>query len=177
MKPKYIVVLCFVVIAALLIIYAGYDSVLNTDSTTATITKTNTKVKPFEAETIDGEQFKFNSSEEFTVFEGFAEWCLPCRTSVPQALLFSKRNPDVNVVGVAFRDVDFKTKEFLKEFGEFETTIISTSKIENSLGLNGIPQTLFVLDGRVIYRIYGSSNLKDLENVLSLVKRELSSSK
>lgn len=176
MKPKYTAWLVVAIALTLSLIYAGYNSVLNTDSTSATVIKTNTNVKPFTAKDLDDKDYKFKQSSEIMIFEGFAEWCLPCRKSVPEVIKFSKKHPDVDVTGVAFRDVTFKTKEFQNKFGSFETTIKSTGNVEDALGLTGIPQTLFVVNSKVVYRVYGSANAQELERVLLLVKREFASS-
>lgn len=175
MKIKYTLSIVLVILVALGIIYAGYNSILNTDTTSATIVKTNTKISPFKADRLDGKNYKFKQSSEIVVFEGFAEWCLPCRQSVPEVLKFSKSHPEIELIGVAFRDVDFKTKEFQNKYGTFEKTIISTGMVEDALGLKGIPQTLFVIDNKVAFRVYGPSTKEDLEKVLLLVKGELPS--
>lgn len=177
MQKKYIAALTVVIALALLLIYLGYDSVLNTQSTSAQVTRTSTKVKDFTTTDLQGNSYKFSSSKKITVYEGFAEWCLPCRKSVPEALKFAENNESIEVIGIAYRDVDFKTKEFLEQYGEFELTIKSNAQLEKALGLKAIPQTLFVVDGVVRYRVYGSATAEDLEKVLLLVKSELSGSK
>lgn len=176
MKPKYYLAISIVILLAVGIIYVGYTSVLNTDSSGATIVKTQTKAKPFETQTIQGSKYKFTPSKQLTIFEVFASWCLPCRKSVPEAVNFQKNNKDATVVGIAYRDVDFEVKKFQDRFGSFETTIKSNGSVEDALGINDVPQTLFVVDGEVVYRLYGSASETDIENVYSLVKREFLSS-
>lgn len=177
MKAKYLVILAGVIAAALVVFFVGYTSVLNNSSSGSTIVKTSSEIKPFTTDTIDGKQYAFTSTETITVFEVFASWCLPCRTTVPEARKFAIAHDDVDVVGVAYRDVIPEIEKFEKEYGKFDTTIKATGKVEDSLGIRSIPQTLFVINGKVHYRIYGGASEKDLENVLSLVKGELASSK
>lgn len=177
MKTKYLFILAGVIAAALVIFFVGYTSVLNNSSSGSTIVKTTSDVSPFSTETIDGKQFAFTSTDTITVFEVFASWCLPCRTTVPDAVKFGEAHSDIDVVGVAYRDVIPEIEKFQDKYGKFDTTIKATGKVEDSLGIRSIPQTLFVLKGKTIYRIYGGASQKDLENVLLLVKGELTSSK
>jgi thiol-disulfide isomerase/thioredoxin len=170
MKPKYYLTLAIVIIIALGIIYSGYESVLNQDTSTATVVRTDTKIANFEAETIDKETYVFKSDAKVRVFEVFAEWCLPCRKSVPEAIEFANQNNSVEVIGVAFRDVPFKVREFEKEYGKFETTILANGKVEKALGISSAPQTLFVKDDRIVYRAYGLTSSEELKNILLLIK-------
>ncbi len=170
MRPKYYVLLAVVIVMALVIIFSGYTSVLNRDSSTSTIVKTNTRIPKFEAQTLDGDKFIFRNESNIRVFEVFAEWCLPCRKSVPEVIEFAKRNDSITVIGVAFRDVPFKIKEFEEKYGKFETTLLSNGKIEKSLGITNAPQTLFVKGDVIVYRTYGVTSVKELEKILSLIE-------
>jgi len=170
MKPKYYLVLAIVIISALALIYSGYSSVLNQDSSGSTIVKTNTKIPEFEAKTLDGDVYKFEANSKVRVYEVFAEWCLPCRKSVPEVIDFSQENKSIEVIGVAFRDVPFKVREFTDEYGKFETTILANGNVETALGISNAPQTLFVKGDTIVYRAYGVSSSKDLSNILLLIK-------
>ncbi len=176
MKTKYLLVLAGVIGLALLIFFVGYTSVLNNKSTDASIVKTSSKITAFSATDIDGNEYASSTHRDITVYEVFASWCLPCREGVPDSQEFADKHKNVDLVGIAYRDVIPEINKFEKEYGKFETTIKTTGKIENNLGLRSIPQTLFVVDGVVHYRIYGTASPDDLENVLSLVEGELASS-
>lgn len=170
MKAKYYVVLAIVIIAALSLIYAGYTSVLNQDTSGATIVKTNTKIDSFKAKTLDEKTYEFKNDSNIKVYEVFAEWCLPCRKSVPEVIEFAKDNPQIDVIGIAFRDVPFKVKEFTQKYGNFDTTILANGNTEKALGISSAPQTLFVKGDVIVYRTYGVTSSEDLNNVLSLIK-------
>ncbi len=177
MKPKYAFVLAGVIALALFIIFTGYTSILSNNSSGTSIVRTNTKLKAFTATTPLGDPYVAPKNEGVVVYEAFASWCLPCRQSVPEAISFAKNHPDVPVIGIAYRDVSFEIAKFEKKYGSFESTIKSTGQIEKSFGLKSIPQTLFVVNGTIRYRLYGSPSEEDLDNVLSLVEGELAGSK
>lgn len=176
MRPKYYVAMAIVIICALVLIFAGYQTVLNTESTSATITKTNTSFETFDAKTPTGDNFSFTSDSKITMFEVFAEWCFPCRTSVPQAVKFSNQHPELQVIGIALRDIPDRVLEFQEKYGKFNTTIMSNNQVETNLGISNAPQTLFVVGNEVKYRIYGQASKQDLEKTYLLIKRELARS-
>ena len=170
MKIKYYVALAVVILVVLVVIYSGYSSIINQESASSTVVKTNTKVSNFEAKALDGSVFTFDGDSGIVVFEVFAEWCLPCRKSVPEVLDFSENNESISVVGIAFRDVEFKVKDFQEKYGRFDTTILSNGNIEKILGIANAPQTLFIKDDVIVYRAYGVSSSEELEKILSLIK-------
>ena len=159
MKIKYYVALAVVILVVLVVIYSGYSSIINQESASSTVVKTNTKVSNFEAKALDGSVFTFDGDSGIVVFEVFAEWCLPCRKS-----------ESISVVGIAFRDVEFKVKDFQEKYGRFDTTILSNGNIEKILGIANAPQTLFIKDDVIVYRAYGVSSSEELEKILSLIK-------
>jgi thiol-disulfide isomerase/thioredoxin len=173
MSKKYLLASGVVVIIALSIFYAGYSSVLNKDSAPVRAVKTNTPIEPFSARYLDDSDFTFTPSDKVVVYEVFASWCIPCRQSVPEVLDFAERNEDVDVVGIAYRDVSFEIEKFQEEYGEFETVVMSNGAVEDALQIRSVPQTIFVVNDEIRYRVFGNSTVQDLEEILGLVEREL----
>jgi thiol-disulfide isomerase/thioredoxin len=175
MKKKYIVGLAVVILAAVALLYSGYNSILNSSSTGAKVVKTDTKIDTLSAKDTEDHTVTLNH-KHIVVYDFFASWCIPCQTSVPDAVKFAKNNSDIPVIGIAYRDVPSEVKKFESKYGSFSTTVMSTGKVERIFGVRSLPQTLFVENGKVLYRIYGAANEHDLENVLALVKTKMTSS-
>lgn len=175
MKIKYMVGLGFAIVITLALFLAGYQSILNHDTSGARVVQTNYSLSRFSANTVDDKKF-VAPKKHIIVYEAFASWCIPCRTSVPEALKFARNNKDVTLVGVAYRDVNFEIIKFEKKHGSFDSVVMGNGDVESALGLRSIPQTLFVVDGQIRYRLYGIASQKDLSNVLLLVKGKSTSS-
>ncbi|MFN8015046.1 MAG: hypothetical protein U0R17_00355 [Acidimicrobiia bacterium] len=175
MNKKYTIALSLIIIGALSIFFLGYKSILNNNVPSLQVLRANTTVKPFDTKDIDGKPYVFKQQDGITIYEVFASWCLPCRKSVPETIKFSKEN-NIKVTGIAYRDLDFEIKKFQKKYGSFDKTILSNGKVENALKIANVPQTIFVSNDKVLYRIYGQPTAENLKEVLLLVKRELSSS-
>lgn len=173
MRPKYLVATGIIIAIALGIFYAGYSSVLNKDSSSIRAITSNTKIDTFSARTLTGEDF-VALSDSIVVYEVFASWCIPCKKSVPEVLAFAKNNPDIPVIGIAYRDVDFEIKKFQDEYGSFSQVIMGNGSVEDAFGIKSVPQTLIVSDGIILYRIFGTSTQEDLEELLTLVERKTS---
>ncbi len=174
MKKKYLIFSLVVVAIAVAIFIAGYSSVLNKDSTTIRAVKVDQSIDDYTANYIV--QSSNKSEQPIKVYEIFASWCIPCRDSVPTVLEFAKNNPNVDVVGIAYRDVDFKIVEFMEQYGEFPTVLKSNGSVESAFGISSVPQTIFTKNNKIIYRVFGTIDMSTLEEILRLIETESSSS-
>ena len=175
MDKKYSLVLGIVIVIALSIFFLGYKSILNNNVTDLQVVRTNTKVTNFETKDLNGNKYEFKNESKIQIFEVFASWCLPCRQSVPETIKFAKEN-NVSVIGIAYRDLDFEIRKFQKKYGSFDQTILSNGKTEKALKIANVPQTIFISNGVIVYRVYGQPSAHNLKEVLFLVEGKLSSS-
>jgi cytochrome c biogenesis protein CcmG, thiol:disulfide interchange protein DsbE len=80
------------------------------------------------------------------VLNFFAGWCQPCREEAPllQRTYEEYRADGVRFVGLATNDTAERALDFVKEFGITYDVVMGTNELEEELGINGLPQTLFV---------------------------------
>lgn len=175
MKKKYYVALCIVIILTLSIFVAGYNSVLDKDSNALKLAELNFELKDFKTEDLKANEYtKADFPKGIVVVEVFASWCIPCRDSFPEFVKFQNENkdPNVSVVGIAYDDVSFEIEKFMKEYGTLNTIFKTNVATKDAFKLRSVPQTLFVKDNNIIYKVYGSMKVKDIEDVVKLVKEK-----
>jgi thiol-disulfide isomerase/thioredoxin len=80
------------------------------------------------------------------VLNFFAGWCLPCQEEAPllQETFEEYRDEGVRFVGVATNDTEERALAFVERFGIGYDVVMGNDALEQELGINGLPQTLFV---------------------------------
>jgi cytochrome c biogenesis protein CcmG, thiol:disulfide interchange protein DsbE len=80
------------------------------------------------------------------VMNFFAGWCAPCREEAPLLQEAYEKYGDrgVQFIGVATNDTEERALAFVEEFGIEYDVAMGTDELEQELGINGLPQTLFV---------------------------------
>jgi len=95
----------------------------------------------------------------------WASWCGPCRAEMPSLQRLSKRynGKAFNVIGVSTDDYKKLAEAFIEQTGvTFENFIDSKLFLENMLGANTIPLTVFVDEnGRVLGKVRGAYEWDD----------------
>lgn len=98
----------------------------------------------------------------------FGSWCAACVTEHPQ-LMTQRNNPDVQLVGVDWRDTRDAANRWLVRHGNPYDVIIfdPNSKLIVELGVTGAPET-FIVDkaGKIRYKHVGIITPKDWTNTL-----------
>ena len=83
----------------------------------------------------------------------FASWCVPCRAEHPLLELL-----DMPIIGIAWKDKNEDTKNFIDELGPVHTLVGQDFQGEAMVnyGILGIPETIIVgKDGLVLYHRKG----------------------
>ena len=102
----------------------------------------------------------------------WASWCGPCRIEMDslERLAF-QHNKDFNVIGISTDDYRDKAKAFIQETEiTFENFLDSKLLLENMLGANTIPLTVFVdAHGRVLGKVRGAYEW-DSQNAIDAIR-------
>lgn len=92
----------------------------------------------------------------------WASWCGPCRAEIGslERLAQLYNGKEFNLIGISTDDYRNKAMAFIEQTEiTFENFIDSKLYLENMLGANTIPLTIFVdADGRVLEKVRGSYN-------------------
>ena len=92
----------------------------------------------------------------------FASWCAGCRVEHPLYMQLSKEG--VELVGVAYKDAQADTAEWLQRFGNPYRSIVVDAQGAAGLdwGVYGVPETFVVgPDGRILYKQIGPMTAED----------------
>ena len=119
---------------------------------------------------------KMNSSElilddKFTMINIWASWCAPCR-SEHVYLMNLKNNPNINLIGLNYKDKADNAKFFLNDFGNPYSNVLTDpdGTISIEIGAFGIPETYILNNKRqIIKKIMGPINEEDLNEIKLLI--------
>jgi thiol-disulfide isomerase/thioredoxin len=97
-----------------------------------------------------------------TVVTFFASWCTPCQRDLPIVASFvdDHRSAGVRFVGVDGDDAPAAGLAFARKSGvAFPVGSDQTEKVASALGLNGLPDTVFIdSSGHVVHVIRGAAS-------------------
>jgi cytochrome c biogenesis protein CcmG/thiol:disulfide interchange protein DsbE len=103
-----------------------------------------------------------------TLVNFFASWCAPCVAEAPT--LSALRAEGVRVVGVAWKDDPWKTRDFLRRNGDPYAAVFvdRDGRAGIDFGVTGVPETYLVgADGRILDKTAGPLSAADAEALLS----------
>jgi cytochrome c biogenesis protein CcmG/thiol:disulfide interchange protein DsbE len=91
--------------------------------------------------------------KKYSVINFFASWCTTCRAE-HDILLRLKNEGIIDIYGIAFRDIDVNTKDFLAKHGNPYTSVAKDSQgiFAKIIGLNAVPETIIVNQEGVVVR-------------------------
>ncbi|MEZ5186786.1 MAG: TlpA disulfide reductase family protein [Candidatus Nanopelagicales bacterium] len=116
------------------------------------------------------------------VINVWASWCAPCRAEAPELVAVSKKNPDVNFLGLDTRDSDASARAFVKKFGITYPNLPDPNgqlvlQFSDSLPPQAIPSTLLIDgEGRVAGRFLGAVDAGELDTALQDLAAETAGS-
>lgn len=120
---------------------------------------------------IDASELNLEDLEgKVVVLNFWASWCIECRVEMPDLQNIAVTYPnDVEVVGVAYIDVESQSLEFLEEFGiTYANAPDLGSRISDVYQLTGVPET-FIIDqeGNIAALFIGPVTGEQLDSVIS----------
>lgn len=103
------------------------------------------------------------------VLNFWASWCEPCQRETPALIAFSKRHPDIDVVGLAVNDIPSDARRFAgKEGVPYELGLDRDADVAGKFGVSGLPVTVIVdADGKVASTYIGEISDSQLESFAS----------
>ena len=131
----------------------------------------NFKGKIFNTNTYIDSKKIFNENI-FYIVNIWASWCIPCRTEHPLLMELSK-NKAVKLIGLNYRDNQINAKNFIKEFGnpysKILTDIDGTLSVE--FGAYGVPETFLISKNKkIIKKFIGPINKEMTEEIKLIIK-------
>lgn len=114
---------------------------------------------------------KIFENDKFYLMNIWSSWCVPCREE-HSFLLSLKRNNNIEIIGLNYKDDDEKAKKFLIELESPYSLIISDQDgtIAIEWGAYGVPETFVIYNRKIIKKFIGPLNNDSLIKIKSLIK-------
>ena len=110
-------------------------------------------------------------SDKLYLLNIWSSWCVPCREEHP-FLMELKKNKQLKVVGMNYKDTKKNAKNFLEELGNPYDKIIFDNKGTNAIewGAYGVPESFLINKDKIIKKYIGPLNQKSIEEIKSYIK-------
>ena len=89
----------------------------------------------------------------------FASWCVTCQIEHKYLMKIAKMNPDLTLVGLAYKDEPAATADWLQKFGNpYSMVLIDREGLTGiDWGVYGVPETFVIdYDGTIVYKNIGA---------------------
>ena len=114
------------------------------------------------------------TNNKYHLINIWASWCLPCRKEHPILMRLKKEN-NLIIVGVNFKDKKLNANNFLRELGNpYDYSLSDMDGTKSILfGVYGIPESILInKKHKIISKFIGPLNVKDYEDILQLVNEK-----
>ena len=110
-------------------------------------------------------------SDKLYLLNIWSSWCVPCRDEHP-ILMQLKKNDELKVVGMNYKDTKKNAKIFLEELGNPYDKIIFDDKGTNAIewGAYGVPESFLINNKKIIKKYIGPLNTASFEEIKSFIK-------
>ena len=110
-------------------------------------------------------------SDKLYLLNIWSSWCVPCREEHP-FLMELKKNKQLKVVGMNYKDTKKNAKNFLEELGNPYDKIIFDNKGTNAIewGAYGVPESFLINKDKIIKKYIGPLNQQSIEEIKSYIK-------
>jgi cytochrome c biogenesis protein CcmG/thiol:disulfide interchange protein DsbE len=112
---------------------------------------------------------------KYSVINIFASWCVTCQAE-HEILMRLKQEGIIDIYGIAWRDINENTKNYLVENGDPFTKVASDNKgiFGKIIGIKAVPETLIVnQEGKVIMRYQGNLQDFSIDEIKDFLKDNL----
>ena len=114
------------------------------------------------------------TNENYHLFNIWASWCLPCKKEHPVLMTLKKEN-NLKLIGINFKDKKFNAKKFLKELGNPYEISLKDEDGTNSVifGVYGVPESILInKEHKIIKKFIGPLNTQDYNDILKLINEK-----
>ena len=110
-------------------------------------------------------------SDKLYLLNIWSSWCVPCREEHP-FLMELKKNKQLKIVGMNYKDTKKNAKNFLEELGNPYDKIIFDNKGTNAIewGAYGVPESFLINKDKIIKKYIGPLNQQSIEEIKSYIK-------
>ena len=110
-------------------------------------------------------------SDKLYLLNIWSSWCVPCREE-HLFLMELKKNKQLKVVGMNYKDTKKNAKNFLEELGNPYDKIIFDNKGTNAIewGAYGVPESFLINKDKIIKKYIGPLNQQSIEEIKSYIK-------
>ncbi len=117
---------------------------------------------------IEGNSRSFPEGHGLEIISVFASWCTPCAADMQVFKEISERWK-ITVTGIAWKDEPQDTAAFIGRFGRpySWTGVDIAGKKLSTWGVTGMPETLIILDGELIFRHRGRLAQRILQDMIA----------
>ena len=172
MKNKFLpLFIIFIFVIVFIIFYKGLQ---NTNIYTPEVT-TNNEIPSFSARLLYSNKV-INSSEifelnKFYLLNIWSSWCVPCKQE-HQFLIELKKNKNIEVIGINYKDTKTNANKFLDELGNPYDQIIfdKDGTIGIEWGAFGVPESFLIYDRNIIKKYVGPLNNKLIKEIQLKIK-------
>lgn len=133
----------------------------------------NKQIPDFELPLLSNQNEFINSktllNQEYFLINFFASWCTSCRIEHELLLDLSK---NLKIIGIAWRDIDIKTKKFLEEAGNPYYQVLTDSKNDfgKKVNLSGTPESFLVdKNGNIVFYKEGPLQQADFYKIINIL--------
>ena len=172
MKNKFLPFSIFIIfIIIFIILYKG----LQETNIYIPETKSNYEVPSSMVKLFDNNQsvntIEIFQSDKLYLLNIWSSWCVPCREEHP-FLMELKKNKQLKVVGMNYKDTKKNAKNFLEELGNPYDKIIFDNKGTNAIewGAYGVPESFLINKDKIIKKYIGPLNQQSIEEIKSYIK-------
>ena len=149
---------------------------LKKDNSYNTKNLTGIKISSFELPSIYNSDLiseKDLKQNQFTLINFFASWCAPCRLEHKYLVELAKKNKNLKILGVNFKDKKNNALKFLNDLGDPYYFVAEdlNGKASILFGIYGIPESILInRDLTIIKKIIGPIDQKQLKEIIKLVQ-------
>jgi len=110
-------------------------------------------------------------SDKLYLLNIWSSWCVPCREEHP-ILMELKKNNNLIVIGMNYKDTKKNAKNFLEELGNPYSRIIFDDKGTKAIewGAYGVPESFLINNNKIIKKYIGPLNRRSLGEIKSYIK-------